>query len=86
MVPASGTITLPPEFRDAEVVILETTSKRPPEDRDEFWCPKSLDEIAVDQGGAKICTNPDEYFGSLAFLWDSEEEIESFLQNRRDEI
>ena len=86
-VPESGTITLPPEFRTTEVMILETTSKMPSSiDRHEFWRTQSLDEIAAEQGGAKVCTNPNEYFGSLAFLWDSEEEMETFLKKRKDEI
>ena len=84
MVPESGTITLPPEFRTTEVMILETTPKTT--EGSEFWQTKSLDEIAAEQGGSKVCTNPDSYFGSLAFLWDSEEEMETFLEKRREEI
>ena len=87
MVPESGTITLPPEFRTTEVMILETTPKKPKTtEGSEFWQTKSLDEIAAEQGGQKICTNPDTYFGSLAFLWDSAEEMETFLEKRREEI
>ena len=87
IVPESGTITLPSEFRTAEVMILETTSKKPKTtENNEFWQTKSLDEIAAEQGGPKVCTNPDAYFGSLAFLWDSEAEMETFLEKRRDEI
>jgi hypothetical protein len=82
-VPENGTITLPQKFRATKVMILETPS---PTDRNEFWQTKSLDEIVAEQGGPKACTNPDEYFGSLAFLWDSEEEMETFLKKRKDEI
>jgi len=86
-VPESGTITLPPKYRGVEVTIHETISKKPlPRDRDEFWRKKSLEEIVAEQGGPKVCTNPDEYFGSLAFLWDSEEEMETFLKKRREEV
>ena len=86
-VPSSGTITLPPEFRGTEVMIREAAPKKPlPENDDDFWRKKSLDEIDAEQGGPKICTNPDEYFGSLAFLWDSKEEIEMFLKKRKEEI
>jgi len=86
-VPESGTITLPPEFWTTEVMILETTPKKPKSmESNEFWQTKSLEEIAAEQGGSKICVSPDAYFGSLAFLWDSEEEIETFLEKRREEI
>jgi hypothetical protein len=86
-IPESGTITLPPEFRTAEVMILETPLKNPtPIDYSDCWQTKSLDEIAAEQGGTKNCTNPDEYVGSLAFLWDSDEEIEAFLKKRKDEV
>jgi hypothetical protein len=87
MVPESGTITLPPEFRTAEVIVREATPKKmSPMSCNDFWQTKSLDEIAAEQGGTKVCTNPDEYFGSLAFLWDSEDELETFLKKRKDEI
>jgi hypothetical protein len=83
MVPESGTITLPQKFRTTEVMILETPN---PTACGEFWQTKSLDEVDAEQGGPKVCTNPDEYVGSLAFLWDSDEEIEMFLKKRKDEI
>jgi len=82
-VPESGTITLPQKFRTTEVMILKTPN---PTNCDEFWKTKSLDEIVVEQGGPKVCTNPDEYVGSLAFLWDSDDEIETFLKKRKDEV
>ena len=83
MVPESGTITLPQKFRTTEVMILETPS---PTGCDEFLKTKSLDEIVAEQGGPKVCANPDKYVGSLAFLWDSNDEIETFLKSRKDEI
>jgi len=87
MVPESGTITLPPEFRASKVMILETPQKKSkPTESNEFWKTQSLDEVVAEQGGPKTCTNPDEYVGSLAFLWDSDEEIETFLKKRKDEI
>ena len=85
-VPESGTITLPPEFRGTEVVILETTPKKPPAIApDEFWRRKTLDEIDAEQGGPKICTNPDEYFGFLSEFLGSKEEVEEFLRRRKEE-
>jgi len=86
-VPESGMITLPPIYRGIEVIVHGTTSEKPlPVDREEFWRKKTLDEIVAEQGGPKICTNPEEYFGSLSFLWDSEEEMETFLKKRKDEV
>ena len=39
----------------------------------------------AEQAGPTVCAVPDEYFGSLAFLWDSNEEIETFLKRRKEE-
>ena len=86
-VPESGTITLPPEYRGAEIMIRETAPKKMlPMDSREFPRRKTLDEIAAEQGGPKICTNPDEYFGFLADFWDSPEEVEEFLRRRKGDI
>ena len=85
-VPSNGTITLPPEFRGNQVdVIVRKKSVPLPEDDDDFWRKKSLDEIVAEQGGPRICTNPDEYFGFLSDLWDSKEEVEEFLRRRKEE-
>jgi len=87
-VPESGTITLPPEFcgDQVDVIVLKKSVPLPLPGGDDFWRKKSLDEIVAEQGGPRICTDPDEYFGSLAFLWDSEEEMEMFLEKRKEEI
>ena len=82
----SGIITLPPEFRGEQVdVTVRRKSPSLPVNRDEFWQKKSLDEIDAEQGGPKICTNPDEYFGFLSELWSSKEEVEEFLCKRKEE-
>ena len=86
-VPESGTITLPEEFRGNQVDITVRRKSGPlPNNSDDFWRKKPLDEIVAEQGGPKICTNPDEYFGFLSELWDSKEEVEEFLLKRKDEI
>ena len=85
-VSTSGTITLPPEFWGEQVdVTVRRKSPLLPTDRDEFWQNRSLEEIDAEQGGPKICTNPDEYFGFLSELWDSNEEMEEFLRKRKEE-
>jgi len=82
-VPESGTITLPPEFRGAEVTIIETVPKKTaPMNDDDF---KSLDEIDAEQGGPKICMNSGDYFGYMSELWNSKEEMEQFLHRRKEE-
>ena len=83
-VPESGTITLPPKYRGVEVTIHETIPKKPlPIDRDEFWRKKSLEEIVAEQGGPKVCTNPASLWERYPKLWDSEEELEEFLERRK---
>ena len=60
-VPESETITLPPEYRGTEIMIHETAPKKMlPMDSREFPRRKTLDEIATEQGGPRICTNPAE--------------------------
>ena len=84
MVPESGTITLPPEFRGAEVMILETVPKKTlPESDDDFWRTKSLDEIVAEQGGPKVCTNPANLWEGFPKLWETQEELEEFLERRK---
>jgi len=81
-----GTITLPPEFW-GELVAVTVRRKSPtqPVDREEFWRKQSLDEIDAGQGGPKICTSPDEYFGFLSEFWGSKEDVETFLRKRKEE-
>jgi hypothetical protein len=85
----SGTITLPEELHGKRLKIVvenETPKKNTeiPSDND-FWHKKSLDEIDAEQGGPKICTNPDDYFGFLSDIWESKEEVEQFLRRRKNE-
>ena len=83
-VPESGMITLPPEFRGTEVMIRETAPKKPiPVNRDEFRRKKTLDEIVAEQGGPRICTNPERLFEGFPKLWDTEEELAEFLERRK---
>jgi len=83
-VPASGTITLPSRYWDTEVMVLETALKKPLSVHcDESWRKKSLDEIIARQGGPKICKNPERLWEDFPKLWDSEEELEEFLERRK---
>ena len=88
IVPDDGTITLPSEFRGNRVDVIvcrESDALRPGCDAD-FWNPKTLDEIVAEQGGPKICTDPDFYFGWMSDFWESKEEMEEFLRRRKEEI
>ena len=83
----SGIISLPPEFygEQVDVTVCKKPSSSLSVDRDEFWEKKPLEEIDAEQGGPKICTNPDEYFGFLSEFWGSQDEVEEFLRKRREE-
>lgn len=85
-VPPDGTIpiVLPEEFRGKAVEI--NVKSKPISDDKDFWRKKSLDEIVAEQGGPKVCTDPDKLFGCLAFLWESPEDVEDFLQRRKEDI
>lgn len=89
-VPPDGTIpvVLPEELRGQEVEMKIERKSRPVAipDSESFWRKKTLEEIDAEQGGPKVCTDPDKYFGFLSDLWDSEEEIEEFLRRRKEEI
>jgi len=87
-VPDDGTISLPPEFcgRRVDVIVRRESDALRPGDDDDFWNPKTLDEIDAEQGGPKICTDPDFYFGWMSDFWESKEEMEEFLRRRKEEI
>jgi len=81
-VPDDGTIVLPQEFRGSKVIVLKNKPALP-ENNDHWKNKKSLDEIIQEQG-IKPMTDPDRYFGSLSFLWDSKEDVEDFLRRRKE--
>lgn len=90
MVGPDGMIAVPSELCGREVDVRIVPAVRCDDERirtvidpEEFWRKKSLDEIAAEQDGYKICTNPDDYFGYLEPLWDSPEELEEFLERRK---
>ena len=87
-VPESGTITLPPEFcgNPVNVIMRKKNDTLQPGCDADFWRLKPLEEIDAEQGGPKICTNPDDYFGWMADFWESKEEMEEFLRRRKEEI
>ncbi len=71
--PASGeptlTIPLPEELRGNKIEVILLKKPRHSkllENDDDFWRTKSLDEIAAEQGGPKIHTDSDKYFGFLS--------------------
>ncbi|MDR1964866.1 MAG: hypothetical protein LBQ50_13930 [Planctomycetaceae bacterium] len=81
-VPVNGSITLPPEFCNTEIVVRKKTPMLP-ENNDHWKHQKTLEELRQEQGD-KTMTDPDRYFGSLSFLWDSKEEAEEFLRRRKE--
>jgi len=87
-VPSDGTITLPPEFcgSPVEIAMCKKSNLLPPGCVDDFRRMKSLDEIEAEQGGPRVCTDPDLYFGWMADFWESKEEMEEFLRRRKEEI
>ena len=85
-VPTDGTITLPPEFRGDQVDVTVRRKSAPlplPENDDDFWRKKSLDEIVAEQGGPRICTNPSSLWEDFPKLWENEAELEEFLERRK---
>jgi len=83
-VPESGVITLPPQFSGSKVTIHTASPRNPLSvDPDEFWRKKLLDEIVAEQGGPRICTNPESLGEGFPKLWDTVEELEEFLERRK---
>ncbi|MDR2754715.1 MAG: hypothetical protein LBC20_03325 [Planctomycetaceae bacterium] len=81
-VPDNGSITLPPEFCGTEIVVVKKETLIP-ENNDHWKHQKTLEELAEEQGD-KHFTNPNRVFGTLSFLWSSPEEVEEFLQKRKE--
>jgi hypothetical protein len=80
-VPKGGMITLPPEFDDTEVIVRKKPQPLP--ENNEHWTKKkTLEELRQEQGDKRML-DPDRYFGSLSFLWDSPEEVDEFLMRRK---
>ena len=87
-VPESGMIALPPEFCGNQVNVImhkKSDALQPGCDAD-FWRLKPLEEIQAEQGGPRVCTDIDFYFGWAPDIWESEEEMEEFLRRRKEEI
>ncbi|MDR0328361.1 MAG: hypothetical protein LBI05_08715 [Planctomycetaceae bacterium] len=49
----------------------------------DFRCKKTLDEIIAEQGGPRVCTNPENLGKDMPQLWDTEAELEEFLERRK---
>ncbi len=79
------TIPLPEELRgdDIEVIVMRKSDRLKPGCDADFWRKKSLDEIAAEQGGPKICTDPNSLWEGFPKLWDTQEELEEFLERRK---
>ena len=84
-VPESGTITLPSEFcgNHVEMVVRRKTDQLQPRCDSDLRRIKSLDEIVAEQGGPRVCTNPDSLWEDFPKLWDTESELEEFLERRK---
>jgi len=84
-VPESGTITLPSEFcgNHVEMVVRRKSDQLQSGCDSDFRRIKSLDEIVAEQGGPRVCTNPDSLWKDFPKLWDTEAELEEFLERRK---
>jgi len=49
----------------------------------EFRKKKSLDEIIAEQGGPRVCTNPTRLWEDFPKLWETEAELDEFLERRK---
>ncbi len=74
-------IVLPENLRGKKVAIVPEEEMMPLHGH-----PKTLDEIDAEQGGPKICTDPKNLSRDFPKIWDTQEEIEDFLQRRKKEI
>ena len=84
-VPGDGTITLPPEFygNQVEMIVRKKSGMLQPDCDADSRRMKSLDEIVAEQGGPRVCTNPDSLWEDFPKLWDTEAELEEFLERRK---
>ena len=85
-VPTNCTITLPPEFCGEQVDVIVRRKSAPlplPDNDDDFFRQQSLNEIVAEQGGPRICINPARLWEDFPKLWDSETELEEFLERRK---
>jgi hypothetical protein len=78
-------VPLPEEFRGKTVKLLMDDEKllRIMQTDGDFRSKKTLDEIVAEQGGPRICTNPTSLWEDFPKLWDTEAELEEFLENRK---
>jgi hypothetical protein len=81
-VPADCTITLPLGFCGSQVDVTVRRKSAPLPDGN-FGQTKSLDEIVAEQGGPRTCVNPISLSEGFPKLWDSEAELEEFLERRK---
>ena len=79
------TIILPPEFcgDQVDVIVCRKSTPLPLSDNDDFGRKKSLGEIVAEQGGPRTCTNPTSLSEGFPKLWDTEAELEEFLERRK---
>jgi len=84
-VPSDGMITLPPEFcgNQVDVIVHNESDALQLGCDSNNWRKKTLDEIVAEQGGPRICTNPTSLWEGFPKLWDTEAELEEFLERRK---
>ena len=84
-VPGDGIIALPPEFCGSrvDVVVRKEPDALLPEGDNDLRKPKTLDEIVAEQGGPRVCTNPASLWEDFPKLWNTEAELEDFLERRK---
>ncbi len=74
-------VVLPESLRGKTVAIVTEETMKPLHGH-----PKTLEEIVAEQGGPRICTDPDDLSRDFPKIWDTEEEIEVFLRRRKEEL
>ena len=85
-VPADCMIALPSEFCGDQVDVIVRRKTAPPpllDNTDDLGRKKTLDEIIAEQGGPRTCTNPASLSKGFPKLWNSEAEVEEFLERRK---
>jgi hypothetical protein len=82
-----GTIPLqlPEALRGIEVEVALVPAVNQSPNNGHWKTKKTLDQLTLEQGDKRF-TNPNRVFGTLSFLWNSPEEVEEFLEQRKNEI
>jgi hypothetical protein len=79
-------VPLPEEFRGKTVNVLtdeEEKLLRIIRANEDVRRKKTLDEIIAEQGGPRVCTNPESLGEDMPKLWNTEAELEEFLEHRK---